>query len=260
MQINVNGQNYDKWEDVPAEVRQQLAATLPDADKNGVPDLFEGNLGGLPADAQAFTAFDHGQRPVRELGGRAAARDAAEAAAGLGWAAPSGARRPHLPPPGTPAAPGHARLAVAAPARSGDAQRRPDHRRGRPPVKKTLVEAALRRLAPLPSSSRSSAADSSCIPASTSASRPRRSRRPAPAAAGRARVDRARPPRVRRPSACTSFARRWAGLSAYAARPRSTSRSAMRCTPAWSGPCRGRCPTRSAARPARRRGPATRRR
>ena len=42
MQINVNGQNYTRWEDVPAEVRQQLAATLPDADKNGVPDLFEG--------------------------------------------------------------------------------------------------------------------------------------------------------------------------------------------------------------------------
>ena len=29
MQINVNGQNYSRWEDVPAEVRQQLASTLP---------------------------------------------------------------------------------------------------------------------------------------------------------------------------------------------------------------------------------------
>ena len=56
MQINVNGQNYSRWEDVPAEVRQQLAATLPDADKNGVPDLFEGNLGGLPADVQTFAS------------------------------------------------------------------------------------------------------------------------------------------------------------------------------------------------------------
>jgi hypothetical protein len=56
MQINVNGQNYSRWEDVPAEVRQQLAATLPDADKNGVPDLFEGNLGGLPAGAQTFAS------------------------------------------------------------------------------------------------------------------------------------------------------------------------------------------------------------
>ena len=50
MQINVNGQNYSRWEDVPAEVRQQLAATLPDADKNGVPDLFEGT-GALPPPA-----------------------------------------------------------------------------------------------------------------------------------------------------------------------------------------------------------------
>ena len=38
MQINVNGQSYTRWEDVPADVRQQLAATLPDADKNGVPE------------------------------------------------------------------------------------------------------------------------------------------------------------------------------------------------------------------------------
>ncbi len=56
MLINVNGQNYSRWEDVPPEVRQQLAATLPDADKNGVPDLFEGNLGGLPAGAQTFAS------------------------------------------------------------------------------------------------------------------------------------------------------------------------------------------------------------
>lgn len=56
MQINVNGQNYDRWEDVPAEVRQQLAATLPDADKNGVPDLFEGNLSGLPQGGQTFSS------------------------------------------------------------------------------------------------------------------------------------------------------------------------------------------------------------
>jgi hypothetical protein len=56
MLINVNGQNYSNWEDVPPEVRQKLAATLPDADKNGVPDLFEGNLGGLPAGAQTFAS------------------------------------------------------------------------------------------------------------------------------------------------------------------------------------------------------------
>lgn len=56
MLINVNGQSYDRWEDVPLEVRQQLAATLPDADKNGIPDLLEGNLGGLPTGAQTFAS------------------------------------------------------------------------------------------------------------------------------------------------------------------------------------------------------------
>ena len=35
-------------------MRQQLAATLPDADKNGVPDLFE--TGALPPGAQTFAS------------------------------------------------------------------------------------------------------------------------------------------------------------------------------------------------------------
>jgi hypothetical protein len=56
MQINVNGQNYSRWEDVPPDVRQQLAATLPDADKNGIPDLLEGNLSALPTGAQTFAS------------------------------------------------------------------------------------------------------------------------------------------------------------------------------------------------------------
>jgi hypothetical protein len=53
MLINVNGQSYTSWEDVPPEVRAQLAATLPDADKNGVPDLFE--TGALPTGPSTFT-------------------------------------------------------------------------------------------------------------------------------------------------------------------------------------------------------------
>jgi hypothetical protein len=55
MLININGQNYTRWEDVPEELRKQLAVKLPDADKNGVPDVFEGNLaslGDLAAGAQ----------------------------------------------------------------------------------------------------------------------------------------------------------------------------------------------------------------
>ena len=67
MLINVNGQSYASWEDVPLEVRQQLATTLPDADQNGVPDLFEGNLGGLPTGAQTFasTSIVVDGKPVR---------------------------------------------------------------------------------------------------------------------------------------------------------------------------------------------------
>ena len=63
MEINVNGQVYSRWEDVPVEVRQQLAATLPDHDRNGIPDLVEGNLSALPGVAlgdvvQTFFSVD----------------------------------------------------------------------------------------------------------------------------------------------------------------------------------------------------------
>jgi hypothetical protein len=54
MHIVVNGQTYTSWESVPLEVKQQLAAKLPDANANGVPDLFEG--GGLPAGATSVVS------------------------------------------------------------------------------------------------------------------------------------------------------------------------------------------------------------
>jgi hypothetical protein len=72
MLININGQNYGKWEDVPEDVRKQLATTLPDADQNGVPDLFEGNLAGLgnlPMNGQpTFTSISVDGQQVSSLG------------------------------------------------------------------------------------------------------------------------------------------------------------------------------------------------
>lgn len=41
MNIIANGQQYDDWASLPPDVKQQLAQTLPDANHNGVPDLFE---------------------------------------------------------------------------------------------------------------------------------------------------------------------------------------------------------------------------
>lgn len=55
MQIMVNGQTYDSWEAVPADIRAKMAAKLPDANNNGVPDLFEG--GGLPTGEMTSTAI-----------------------------------------------------------------------------------------------------------------------------------------------------------------------------------------------------------
>ena len=40
MEITVNGQRYDSWDDVPGDVKRLVAGQLPDADGNGVPDLF----------------------------------------------------------------------------------------------------------------------------------------------------------------------------------------------------------------------------
>jgi len=68
-QINVNGQSYSRWEDVPADVRQQLAATLPDADRNGIPDLLEGNLAGLPTEgSHTFTSISVNGQTVGSVG------------------------------------------------------------------------------------------------------------------------------------------------------------------------------------------------
>jgi hypothetical protein len=104
MQINVNGQNYSRWEDVPAEVRQQLASTLPDADKNGVPDLFE--TGALPAGAQTFasTSIMVNGQPVQSAADLPPEIQAKLQQA-LGMLGPMFGTAATPPPPGTPAAP-----------------------------------------------------------------------------------------------------------------------------------------------------------
>jgi hypothetical protein len=73
MLININGQNYSSWEEVPEEIRAQVAGKLPDADHNGVPDVFEGNLaslGNLVAGGQAatFTSISVDGQQVNSLG------------------------------------------------------------------------------------------------------------------------------------------------------------------------------------------------
>jgi hypothetical protein len=118
MLINVNGQSYDKWEDVPADVRQQLAATLPDADKNGIPDLFEGNLSALPSDANGtFTSISVDGKAVGSVGelppeAQQALRQA------FGWPA-DGTAAAAPTAPGTPTAPGVAPPNVSTPLQPG---------------------------------------------------------------------------------------------------------------------------------------------
>ncbi len=106
MDINVNGQSYSRWDDVPADVRQQLLAVLPDADKNGVPDLFEtGALPtNLPGGAQTFasTSIVVNGQPVSSLDQLPPeVRETLHQV--FGWAAPV---LGPAPVPGAPAAPG----------------------------------------------------------------------------------------------------------------------------------------------------------
>lgn len=97
MQINVNGQVYSRWEDVPADVRQQLAATLPDQDRNGIPDLLEGNLSGLvPGAPASFTSIAVNGQQVGSVGELPAEVQAALRQA-FGWPAAA------PPPPSSPA-------------------------------------------------------------------------------------------------------------------------------------------------------------
>ena len=118
MLINVNGQSYDKWEDVPADVRQQLAATLPDADKNGIPDLFEGNLSALPSDATAtFTSISVDGKAVGSVSDLPPEAQQALRQA-FGWPA-DGTVAAAPTAPGTPSAPGVVPANVSTPLQPG---------------------------------------------------------------------------------------------------------------------------------------------
>lgn len=76
MKITVNGKEYDSWDQVPAELRGTLAGALPDANHDGVPDLFQG--GPLPTESivrtstqitvgdKTYNSFDEVPEPLRE--------------------------------------------------------------------------------------------------------------------------------------------------------------------------------------------------
>jgi hypothetical protein len=106
MLINVDGQSYSRWEDVPPQVRQQLAATLPDADRNGIPDVFEGNLAGLATaggPAQTFTSISVNGQQVGSVGELPPDVQQVLRSA-FGW--PAAAGPPAPPAPGAPSTPG----------------------------------------------------------------------------------------------------------------------------------------------------------
>lgn len=76
MKISINGTEYDSWDDVPAELRGALQGALPDANHDGVPDLFQG--GPLPTESivrssttiaigdKTYNSIDEVPEPLRE--------------------------------------------------------------------------------------------------------------------------------------------------------------------------------------------------
>ena len=124
MDILVNGARYTSWEQVPPEVRQQLAATLPDADRNGIPDLFEGNLTGLPTGTSTSTSISVNGQQVASMAALPPEVQALMRQA-FGWPATPGA-----PAPGAAPATLHRRSQCCS-LGPGDAERRADHHGGR---------------------------------------------------------------------------------------------------------------------------------
>ena len=117
MQINVNGQSYTRWEDVPADVRQQLAATLPDADKNGVPDLFEGNLAGCrPPTPRPSPSISVNGQTVNSVGDLPPEMQQLLHQA-FGWAVPMSLRRSAARPAPRPLRPRRTRRGRCSPVR-----------------------------------------------------------------------------------------------------------------------------------------------
>ena len=53
--INVNGQQFGSWQDVPPEIRAKLAH-LPDRNGDGIPDVLQGDTSGLGPGATTVTS------------------------------------------------------------------------------------------------------------------------------------------------------------------------------------------------------------
>jgi hypothetical protein len=76
MNIFSNGQQYNDWASLPPEVKQKLAASLPDLNHNGVPDLLEaaGATGTNPlssvmvnVNGQTYTSADQMPPEMQEM-------------------------------------------------------------------------------------------------------------------------------------------------------------------------------------------------
>ncbi|NLF05939.1 MAG: hypothetical protein GX593_13190 [Actinomycetales bacterium] len=157
MTINVNGQQYASWAHVPPEIRARLAH-LPDKNRDGIPDVLQGDTSGLgPGTTFETTTFSvngvqydslddlpqalraEWERALSALGGGSSGGQGP--ATHAGWTSSSAASAPspspawQAPPPSGPPGPSGPPSSGYAPARTpSSARSRPTMMNGQPYV------------------------------------------------------------------------------------------------------------------------------
>ena len=106
MRIEVNGRVYGSWDDLPEDLRQQLAASgmMADEDGDGVPDVFQGTFPAQAPQPSQFAVDGQTYGSIAELPPEQRAKVEAAMAAWTGMVAPQAPAIPPAPQAATPAA------------------------------------------------------------------------------------------------------------------------------------------------------------
>ena len=104
MRIEVNGRVYGSWDDLPEDLRQQLAASgmMADEDGDGVPDVFQGTFPAQAPQASQFAVDGQMYGSIAELPPEQRAKVEAAMAAWTGMVAPQAPAIPPAPPAPAP--------------------------------------------------------------------------------------------------------------------------------------------------------------
>ena len=143
MRIEVNGRVYGSWDDLPEDLRQQLAASgmMADEDGDGVPDVFQGTFPAQAPQPSQFAVDGQTYGSIAELPPEQRAKVEAAMAAWTGMVAPQAPASAPARQAATPATqvrtcpgPGQRRVGAATGHPGGlGGHHRPRSRRREPP-------------------------------------------------------------------------------------------------------------------------------